>query len=324
MERGAPAARPAGGVLTVADLWEVYDRKHVSTVVGPQTLRYNWANLKPHFGALVPSAIDQDVADRYVEKRSSGALGKPAKDSTIRKELRALRSCLSWHAKPERGAGRLLGPGDVPVFTLPDEGEPRDRWLNTDELRALFAAARKMRPGKTLTRGERFLWLGLETAARKQAILDLTWDRVDFEIGVIHYDVPGRRKTKKGRATVPISSALRPVLERAYRERENDLVMTNKGDVWATVQLIAINAGLGGAQKNPPKSCKPRATGVSPHVLRHTAATWMARRGVPLFTIAKVLGNTVAVVEKTYAKWVPGNPDESVNHITNGNMEAAE
>jgi integrase len=173
-----------------------------------------------------------------------------------------------------------------------------------------------------MTRAERFLWIALETAARKQAILDLTWDRVDFETNTIHFDVPGRARTKKRRAAVSISSALRPVLERAYKERIGDLVLDNKAAVWKSIQVAAIKAGF--SDQPIVRGAKPRATGISPHVLRHTAATHMARRGVPLWKIAQVLGNTLAMVEKVYAKWTPDDPAGTVDMISGGVLEAAE
>lgn len=325
MEQSAPPPNAMlGPTMTISELWGGYELGHIHGVAAPQTLYYNWKNLEQHFGGLSVSQITQDAFDSYAEKRQSGKIGKPSKLSTVRKELNALVACLNWHADAKRGKDRKLDRSHIPVVTLPPEGDPRDRWLRVEELRAIFAAAKKMRRGKRLSRGERFLWLALETAARRDAILELTWDRVDFEVGVIHYNVPGRKKTKKRRASVPISSALRPVLERAFKEREGDLVMDNMGDVWATIQLIAIEAGLGGGQEKPTHSRKPRATGVSPHVLRHTAATWMARRGVPMFTIAKILGNSMATVEKTYAKWCPDDPEHTVDLISGGKVEASE
>jgi integrase len=66
------------------------------------------------------------------------------------------------------------------------------------------------------------------------------------------------------------------------------------------------------------------STGISPHVLRHTAATHMARRGVSLWMIAKVLGNTTALVERVYAKWVPENAVGTVDLISGGVLETTE
>jgi len=196
--------------FTCADLWALYEKKHA--VEADATRDYSWKNLKPHFGDVALVNIDQDLVDDYVEKRGAGAIGKPSKPSTVRRELGALRACWGWAADPKR---RLIRPEQIPAFDLPPAAEPRDRWLRADEIKRLLEAARTLHAGAQLSRGEMFLWLALETAARKTAILELTWDRVDFETNVIHYPVPGKKATKKRRANVPISTRLRPVLEQA-------------------------------------------------------------------------------------------------------------
>lgn len=315
---GSPGAEAR--VYAIADLWSVYMEKHVKDhVTGQATIGFAWKNLGPHFGPLTIDQFNQSAVDQFVAKRASGRLGRPAKPITIRRELATLVAALNFCAS---SAVKLIGKADIETIRMPHPGEPRDRWLRMEEMQRLLRAAGEMRRGDRLSRGERFLWLALETAARKQAILDLTWDRVDFEIGVIHYDVPGRAKTKKRRASVPISSALRPVLARAFEERENELVMGNKSAVWATVQFIAIRAGY--SVQSFEKGGKPKATGISPHVLRHTAATHMARRGVPLWVIAKILGNTILMVERVYAKWQPSDATATVDMISGGVLEPAE
>jgi integrase len=309
---------------TVADLWKVYTTRHVEANVASQaTHRFCWANLEPHFGHLELSQVSRAV-ETYTAGRLSGRIGgRKVKPSTIRRDLSLLRACLNWCADgSERKA--IIPASSVPGFALPAESAPKDRWLRTEEIQRLLTAAGEMRVGPRLSRGERFLWLALETAGRKAAIMDLTWDRVDFETGVIHLADPDRRTTKKRRASVPISAALLPVLKRAHDERENELVMDNKGEIWATVQCIAYRAGFG--TRGPVKTgTKPKATGISPHVLRHTAATHMARRGVPVWMIAKVLGNTIAMVERVYAKHSPDDLRGAVNMISQGALlEAAE
>ena len=311
--------------LTVAELWSVYDEKHVQKeTAAPASIEFAWKNLSVHFGDMRLDQIDQDVVDDYEEKRVEGEIGRIAKPSTVRKELVALRACFNWHASPERGKKRLLDAKDVPAYSLPEESGPRDRWLTMAEIERVLKAASEMHPSeKRMSRGERFLWLALETAARKRAILDLTWDRVDFEVGVIHFAVPDRKETKKRRPSVPISRALLPVLKRMHDERVNDYVMDHGGEVWATVQSIVIRAGLAPKQKIE-TSEKPKRTGISPHTFRHTAATQMARRGVPLYDIAGILGNSLAMVEKVYSKHCPDRLRAAVNSISSGVLEAAE
>lgn len=319
--RGGPVDETAI-TLTVADCWQVYYAKHVKpNVVGITTQDNSWKNLEPHFGSLVVPEVSQDAIDTYIQKRATGRIGRRAQAATCRRELSALVACLNFCAKPKQ---KLIPPSAIQPFDLPEPNEPRDRWLSHDEIQRLLNAANALRRGKTLSRGERFLWIALETAARRQAVLDLTWDRVDFETRVIHFEVPGRKKTKKRRVSVPISNALLPVLQRAHDEKINNLVMSNKGSIWATVQIIALKAGFGAPQPKRKAGDKPKATGVSPHVLRHTAATHMARKGVPLWVIAKVLGNTLAMVEKVYAKHSPDDLRDAVDLISGGVLEAAE
>ena len=305
---------------TVAECWSVYEAKHVDVAVaGPETLRINWRMLEPHFGALTVPQVDQTAVDEYVRKRTTGKIGRVVQPQTVRKELQTLFAALRFcTVKPNA----LFSAGLIEKVKLPEAGEPRDRWLRMSEMQRLLDAAARLRRGDRLSRGERFLWIALETAARKEAIMDLTWDRVDFETNTIHFDVPGRRKTKKRRAAVSISSSLRPVMERAYRERTSERVMDHGGAIWATIQWIAREAGFGDGEPVE-RGQKPKATGISPHVLRHTAATHMARAGVSLFVISKVLGNSYQMVERVYAKWAPGKPTDTVDLISNGTLEMA-
>lgn len=294
-------------VLTVADLWPAYRKQHVETktVIADQ-LDSVWRRLSVHFGPLTLARLDQNAFDSYEHKRLTGRIGRPAVSGSVRRELAVLLACLNWCA---HGRRKLIEKADVPDVELPKASAPRDRWLKLPEMQRLLNSAQALRTGSRLSRGERFLWLALETAARKTAICELTWDRVDFETGVIHYAVPGRRITKKRRTSPPISSALLPVLKRAYAERRNDYVLDTTNDPYSLVTRIAEHAGV---------------ADVSPHVLRHTAATQMARRGVPIAHIADLLGNTIAMTEMVYRHHCPDATRKAVEMISGGLLEAAE
>lgn len=285
--------QPAGQSFTVGELWSLYNEKHVQTnTVAPGNIESSWKNLEPHFGGLSVDEVTQDVADAYQGKRARGAIGRPSRSVTVRKEMAHLAACLRWAVERE------IIP-KAPKLKRPPDAEPRDRWLRENELTKLMAAAAGGE-GR-MSRVERFLWLALTTAGRKAALCELTWDRVDFQTNVVDLNKPGRRKTKKRRAVVPIAAALRPVLLRAYEERESDFVLDHEGGrIDKDVKRVAKAAGV---------------AGVSPHVLRHTAATHMARRGVPLWLIAKILGNTLAQVERTYAKHCPDDLRPAVEAI---------
>lgn len=132
------------------------------------------------------------------------------------------------------------------------------------------------------------------TAARAGAILDARWEQVDFERKLISYDRPGRAKSRKRRATVPLNTAVLAELQAAREVAVTDYVIEFRGNPVASVKT-AFKA-----------ACRRAAIeDCTPHTLRHTAATHMAEAGVPMAQIARMLGDTEAMVEKVYAKFSP-------------------
>ena len=189
-----------------------------------------------------------------------------------------LRAALQW-AMDERWIARLT------ALEIPSAPQPRDRWLTRDEATRLLAAARA--PHVRL-----FLALALHTAGRAGALLALRWDAVDLPARLLNL---GGSVGNKGRAVVPINDALLPLLTEAHRGRTSKWVIEHGsnqvGSVATGTRAAARRAGL---------------PGVTPHILRHTAATWMAQAGVPMVQIARFLGHrTTATTESVYAKHGP-------------------
>ncbi len=269
-----------GRVLTCADLWPLkYPPGRSERVESARK------NLMATFGRLAPSEITQDMEDAYIQKRGVAP-------STIRLELSLLRA--TWNHAVKK---RLLSTSDLPSLdALPKQSPPRERVLDRAEVDKVVCAAEAYS-----RRAWAFVWLAKETGARRNAIQELTWSQVDWEIGVIHYLAEGAVQSKKRRASVPISSALRPVLERLYADRRDDYVIGAGGRINEALKAVGERAGV---------------AGVTPHVFRHTAATQMVRNGVPLWVVAKILGNTVEQVEKVYAKFTPELHKDAVDWLS--------
>lgn len=301
--------------LPVSEVWKVYRWQHVEpNLTAKQMADWCWKNLEPHFGHVSVHQVDQIMVNKYVAVRVSGRIGKVSKPMSARRELSYLRAALRYACGPH---ARLFPKSILPEFELPKASPPRAKWVTLPEFQKLLEAARTMRRGKRLSKLERFLWLSIETGGRRQALLELTWAQVDFEIGVVHLDVPGVVRTHKRRASVPMSRNLRHVLERAYRERENHLVLGNSNQgMWRSIQVAAIKAGLSEQPQQVVRGQKPKATGISSHAFRRSAATLMARNGVSFYIIGLTLGISAATAEKHYAKFAPIPADQSTNRIT--------
>lgn len=283
------AARPRE---TVAEIYADYLAEIVARGRDPDRAAQAWKALRTPFGHLRPDQIDRPLCRAYASHRYRQGRA-PA---TVAKELALLRRALRlWRA--DHGA----------VFELPRLPPPRDRHLSRAEYARLRLAA------KTSPHLYLFVVLALATAARKRALLELTWDRVDFARGLIHLAPaapsapapagPGATKARatvpptaaKARATVPMTRPARRVLALARPLALSDHVIEYAGrpvaDVKKAFAAAAARAGL---------------AGVSPHVLRHTAAVWMAEAGVPMPEIAQYLGHADdRITQRVYARYSP-------------------
>lgn len=284
------ASKPAA---TVAQIWPAYalSLRGTPTHVRLQSV---WARLEPAFGETPVVSLAQDDLDGYVAARTRHGAGL----GTARLELVKLQAAINRAV-----LDRVLDKADRPRLVIPSAPEPHDRWLSREEAGRLLAACAQQREADgRMSRSERFVWIALGTGARRRAIETLTWDQVDFETGVIHFKPDGIAQTTKRRPSVPISKALRETLEVAYAQRGagNAYVLDGTREVYSKVVRAASLAGV---------------RDVTPHVLRHTAATWMARKGVPIWRIAGILGNTVAVTEAVYAKHCPDDQRAAVETL---------
>ncbi len=239
-----------------------------ATATDPGRLRDAWKALAPTFAGLRPDQVTRDLCRQYAATRNRAA-------GTVNKELRTLRAGLRLH-DPHTPAQFLMMPGTP----------PRDRYLNRDEYAALVAGAAS--PHIRLA-----IVLMLGTAARVGAVLDLTWSRVDFGKGLIR--LATGEGGRKGRATVPMTAAVRAALEEAAPAALSPYVIEYAGG-----RVVSIKKGFARAVK------RAGLEGVTPHVLRHTAAVWMAEAGISMSEIAQVLGHSDSrITERVYARYSP-------------------
>ena len=175
--------------------------------------------------------------------------------------------------------------------TLPEKPESRARWLVRREAARLLRASRT-RKGRLYM--PLFILLALYTGRRKEAILSLRWPQVDLEAKRIDFEQPGRR-TKKRKGLIPIPARLLPHLIRA-RRRGSDLGY-----------VLHINGvRIGDIKKGFEAACeRADLQSVTPHTLRHTAATWLMQKGVELWEAAGFLAMSEKTLRDVYGHHHP-------------------
>jgi len=184
------------------------DRKGV--VRAYANLAYSLAPIRLQFGLLHPRLINRALVRAYIAKRRHAGRAS----GTIDKELRSLRQALGWAVK-EQWIAR------APYIDTPGGGAPRQRWLTRPEAQKLIAATKE--PHIRL-----FVILGLHTGARCAAVLSLTWDRVDFDRGLVIFPPPAAASRKRT-GVIPMNATLRAALEEVCALAEIDWVIEYRG-----------------------------------------------------------------------------------------------
>jgi integrase len=239
---------------------------------------HTWKALRDRFGPMEAEAIAVADCREHMKARREKSIA----DGTLITELGHLRMVLKWAEK-----NRLIAK--APHIERPAKAKPKEAHLTREQARALRDAA-------TFPHVKLFIVLAQTTGARSAALLDLTWDRVDFERGQIDLRNPMIRVPHKGRAIVPMNRDARAALMEARGGALSLYVIE-----WAGRKVASVKRGLRVA------AARAGVGHVSPHMLRHSAAVHMAEAGIPLSEIAQFLGHSnTRVTEEVYARFSPG------------------
>lgn len=283
---------------------------------------------------------------RYRPDRTDAPL---AGESSARLDLLMLRRAVRLYAE------EVLDTRPPEVW-IPPMASSRTRWLRRSEVARMLWAARGrvwdpategwatetvvddegrettrrvLRSPETMTARKalvRFILVALYTGTRNSAIRELTWHAreeggcVDVDNRYIHRRGFGKdpRQGKK-RASSRIgrriaahlarwrTSDLADGFEAIVHQRDGSPYVASPVWLWHTT---AADAGLG--------------TDVVPHVLRHTAATWLRIAKVDVRACADLLGMSVQTAVRIYGQWTLEGQDEAADALAwSGGVKAA-
>jgi integrase len=289
----------------LGDLAEQYfadRRKEGKNVAG---VLNSWKALRTTFEHLSPEDLNKPeevegetrtVCHRYARNRQLAGLSR----ETIHHELNCLRTILNWAAKPTR----KLIPAQVGVW-VPPRGRPRRNELSPVQFVRLLQECRT--PHLRL-----FVLLAIFTAQRRAAILELTWDQVNFGKRTIDFRIADDDTrnildtgSKKGRAFVDMPDSLCSILQEAYTWRRTGHVIEYAGapikDIKTALNKALIRAGIKGLY-------------IGSHSLRKSVATWLADKSVDMRQIQKLCGHEhIDTTSGWYAGQSAGYLSDAVN-----------
>jgi len=266
---------------TIGYLLDRYRNEHAVNTRSLDTIDQHLKHLKAFFGDLLPSHISNNLLGEYAKQRKVGP-------GTTLRSLGVLKAAIHY-AEGNRWIARQ------PQFIMPVKAPPpRDVWLTREQVQTLMDNAKSHHI-------KLFIQIAVATAARSGAILDLTWPQIDFDKRLIDF---GRGWGNKRRAVVPMNDELYESLKTARELAQTDHVIEFNGKPLKSIK-IAFR-----------RLCKACGIKASPHVLRHTAATWLVMDNVPLAEVARLLGDSEKTVERVYGKHAPDYLRRAVNSLS--------
>lgn len=230
------------------------------------------ANLKPFFGKLKLDLISPQRIEKYKSKRLDMGVTK----TTVNRDLALLRKmfnlAIDW--------GYVSSNPVNKVKFYSEKDGLKERILTwEEEHRLLEASPTHLKP---------VIVVALNTGMRRGEILNLKWDQIDFEKGLIKVE-----NTKSGKNRyIHINSDLANLLLGLSAQNEDG-------------EFVFTNPDTGKPYTDPKRAFKKacRIAGIEDlrfHDLRHTFASRLVENGVDLITVKDLLGHSTVKMTERY------------------------
>jgi integrase len=245
--------------------------------------------------------------------QSTGNPARLVSSAVARRELEEMKAAINHHIREGLCS-------EVVSVVLPEKPKPRQEWLTRDQVARILKAAwrnQQVKEGVPLRYTGRHIaraiLVGLYTGTRHAAISGASFQpaigrgHIDLKNGLFYRRAQGARETKKRQTPVRLHPRLL-----AHMRRWDRLGLCKHAVVeWNGRPIKSFGKGF--ARAVAAAGLDPHR--ITPHVLRHTAATWMMQNGADMWDAAGFLGMTVQMLEHVYGHHHPKLHDTAVAAI---------
>jgi integrase len=288
--------------IPVADVIGIWLDDRVPSQSRPEEAAQRATTLLGFFGNNVLSSVNEAACKRYAASRSTMA--------AARRELEDLRAAIIHHHRQGYCAERM-------TVWLPERSPRRERWLDRSEAAAmlweLWRAKDPLTGIPTRRHAARFFLVALYTGTRAGAVCaaairpTVGSGYIDLDAGLFYRKAPEARESKKRQPPVTLPKRLMDHLRRWERkEIARNFIVEYHGKPVKSVKTAWNSArAKAGLDKQ-----------VTPHTLRHTAATWLVLNGTDIGKAADFLGMSVDTLHKHYRHHHPYYQREAAENIS--------
>ena len=230
----------------------------------------------------------------------NGLLTDGVKASTINRACKALKACLNLAASHD---DRITNAKSwtVGLAAIPEDDDTHSNIvLSDDQRRDVVSACYAISPALGL-------WIETHAATGARSGQIALLDVADLETGKapllrMPSSLKGRNRRTRTRKPIPITASLAKRLKQAVAGRD------------AGEPLLLLNGGRwrAAASRRPFAEAAQAARlpdGATAYCLRHTAITRALLAGVPVRLVASSFDTSVAMIEKTYSKFIADHGD---------------
>lgn len=239
-------------------------------------------HLIPFFGQLELGRIRCEEIERYkAAEASRGLLAK-----SINNHLAILRKCL-------RCAAEWGHISDVPYIRPLKVPPQKIDFLNESECTALLSSEVDSLAGVMIL-------TALHTGMRMGELLGLEWSSIDFEKAQITVC----RSIVRGEVSSPKSNRIRYIPMTGELRGKLLSVRRQKGLVFCREDGLPLTSMVAGSILS--RACdRAGIRRIGWHRLRHTFASRLVSRGVPMRSVQQLLGHSTVVMTERYAHLAP-------------------
>ena len=277
---------------TFRDFAEYWFKTYVQTNNRPTTIRAKRNDLNRHIYPLMADVLLRDISANRIETLKAVKLKEGLSPKTINNILSTLRICLNTALEWEE----IDRVPKIKWLKVPDQTFD---YLNSDECTTLVRGC-----DNVIMRD--MVLCALRTGMRRGELIGLEWSSVDFARNKIivqqSYVEGNMNSTKNSRIRhIPMTPDLRMVL--LERRKLRGFVFSHTGK---PVRGIRANKWLYSLCKR----IEMRPIGW--HVLRHTFASHLVMKGVPMRAVQMLLGHSSIQMTERYAHLSPSTLNDAV------------
>lgn len=221
----------------------------------------------------------QDITPELVQKYKEHLLTKKISKNHINRLVQSIKSAMrigeKWKYVPKQDWSRvseLKVPRGQVVFHTPEEIDKLLKACPTDTWRLVVL-------------------LGADAGLRRGEIMNLRWQDVDANNERIYVDMDEKGYVR----TIPTTDCLKGLLAKMRKVAKSEFVINeardNPNKDYVSIQYVKMSQEVG-----LPSTIQQ---------LRHTCACQLAKNGLNLYALAKLLGITPVTAQETYGDFIP-------------------